>query len=733
MTTYVNNSEHLADELLKLDLLIKRRVLIIREQEAVIREISNDSGMYVSHQEVDALLEGELGSSSTSTEVTTVEAEIAALQADIDSKVTLSRDAGVFLGLPELADLFGLSPFETRILMVCLAPELQRRYDKLYVYLQNDITRKRPSIDMVLDLLCASGAEKWQNRGYFSADAPLFKHRMLEIKDDPASPSGSSDLSSFLEADRRILDFILGHRRIDSRLAKTGAALLIEPPTAPDANLLMESVVKDPIIEIAKQYYAALESGKQKTVLHLHGPRGVGKRRLALEICRQMDAPMLYLDPTPMVAQGIVKEELPRLAFREGFLLGAVIFVDHCDPLLTGDPAARSLSGTMSRLLEDYAPLTVMSGERPWTAGDLFENTVVHSSYLPVPPVNLRQTAWENHLQGYVGEELSQWAAELATRFRLTPGQTQDAVQFAYYHFIAGSGSTQTTLTLEDLAIASRGQSNQKLATLAVKTESFYGWDDLILEQDKKTTLINICNQVKYGHQVFDLWGFGAKLSHGKGLSVLFTGTPGTGKTMAASVIARELELDMYKIDLSRVVSKFIGETEKNLARIFEEAESSNAILFFDEADALFGKRTEVTDSHDRYANIETGFLLQKMEDYEGVVILSTNLRQNMDDAFMRRIRFIVEFPFPDRDSRKSIWQTHLPPEAPVEGTIDYDFLADNIQVSGGHIKNIVLNAAFLAAQSGGGISMEHILCSAKCEFEKIGKLFEETLFNPTA
>ena len=729
MAIYQNNSEHLTEELNLLDLWIKRRVLIIREQETEIREISNESIMFISHQEVDALLAGTLAGSSSSAEVTAVEAEITTLQADIANNVTLSLNASVSLGLHNLSLLFGLSPFEMQILVICLAPELHRKYDKLYIYLQDDITRRKPSIDLVLDLYSSSEAEKWQNRKYFSADSPLFRHGILEIKDDPHSPSGSSDLACFLQLDGRILDFILGYERIDSRLSQTGAALLIPPPAAVDENLLIEPEIKDPVIEITKEYAQALTEGKQKPVIHLYGPRGVGKRQLALEICRQLNVPMLYIDPSPMIATGNISEILPRLAFREGVLLGGVVFIDKCDQLWTGEPAARSLSGTMSRLLEEYAPLTILAGEKVWTSGDLFLNAVVHSTRLPVPPVNLRQTAWENHLPGYVDGDPVVLAAQLAAQFRLTPGQTQDAVQFAYYQYVAGSGSTQTTLTLENLTAACRLQSNQKLTELAVKTQSAYTWDDLVLEAEKKNTLQDICSQVEFSSQVFEQWGFGEKLSHGKGLSVLFSGLPGTGKTMAAGVIAKELELDMYKIDLSRVVSKFIGETEKNLGRIFDEAESSNAILFFDEADALFGKRTEITDSHDRYANIETGFLLQKMEDYEGIVILSTNLRDNMDEAFMRRIRFIIDFPFPEQDSRKQIWQTHFPAAAPLEGTIDYDFLADKVQVSGGNIKNIVLNAAFLAAKNGTGISMEHILNSVRYEFEKIGKLYDESQF----
>jgi SpoVK/Ycf46/Vps4 family AAA+-type ATPase len=276
------------------------------------------------------------------------------------------------------------------------------------------------------------------------------------------------------------------------------------------------------------------------------------------------------------------------------------------------------------------------------------------------------------------------------------------------------------------LYAAGREQSNQKLTELSVKVSPKYGWSDIVLAEEKIIQLKEICSQVKNRYCVFDRWGFREKLSYGKGLSVLFSGSPGTGKTMAAQVMAGELQLDLYKIDLSSIVSKYIGETEKNLAGIFHEAETSNAILFFDEADALFGKRTEVSDAHDRYANIETGFLLQKMEEYEGVVILATNLRKNMDEAFTRRIRFIVEFPFPDEKNRLHIWKVHFPGQAPLAEDIDYEFLARQFPISGGSIRNIVLNAAFLAAQNGRMIGMEHILDSAKREYEKIGKLWDK-------
>jgi SpoVK/Ycf46/Vps4 family AAA+-type ATPase len=267
---------------------------------------------------------------------------------------------------------------------------------------------------------------------------------------------------------------------------------------------------------------------------------------------------------------------------------------------------------------------------------------------------------------------------------------------------------------------------SHNLSSFARKIEPKHDWEDIVLPVDQLSQLREICSQYKYQQVVYDEWGFGRKLSLGKGLNVLFSGHPGTGKTMAAEVIAGELRLDIYKIDLSQVVSKYIGETEKSLNRIFREAQASSSILFFDEADALFGKRTEVKDSHDRYANIEVSYLLQKMEEYDGIAILATNLRQNMDEAFLRRMQFIVEFPFPDEESRRRIWEVLFPREAPIASDVDFPLLAREVRLAGGNIKNIGLAAAFYAAADGRVIRQQHLVRAVRREFQKMGRSWSE-------
>ena len=241
----------------------------------------------------------------------------------------------------------------------------------------------------------------------------------------------------------------------------------------------------------------------------------------------------------------------------------------------------------------------------------------------------------------------------------------------------------------------------------------------MILPQDQIRLMQHACDHIRYGMKVYNEWGFGRRVTYGRGLSMLFAGPPGTGKTMAAQVVANQLHMELYKVQISQVISKYIGETEKNLRAVFQEARRSNCILFFDECDAIFGKRSEVKDAHDRYANVETAYLLQQVEEYEGVCILATNLLQNIDAAFMRRISFVIHFPFPDKETRAKLYRSMLPPEVPVSDNIDFDFMAEKFEITGGSIKNIVVNAAFLAAAKGVPLGMEELLVAAVNELRK--------------
>ncbi|MBV7328179.1 ATP-binding protein [Chloroflexi bacterium TSY] len=720
---YQDNFEHIADELQMLDLLIRRRVMVLRRQLQEQRGTSADPTLYISHEEVDRLLDKGEAFDVALPEFMATRDQLAQQRYKIDARIAISRAAGIFLTLPQLTQIFALSPFERQVLTICLAPELNRKYDQLYAYLQNDITRKRPSVDLVLDLLCETVVDKWRARTHLSDQAPLFRSGILQPVDDPHSPSGSSGLAQFIKLDQRIFNYILENNSLDGRLY--GAARVRIP--APDQdNASVDPTIKTKLCNLTRHHFNERAEHK-KLVLYLHGPYGTGKQALALAICGSLNSPMIYVDLELLLASEQNLATLLQLAFREGLLSQAALFVDHADVLLAADEKARVLVRQLSQVIEDYGWLVFLGGEKPWSLPGAFDQAIFQTVNLPVPDVPLRTVAWREVLRQFAPHADESWPDQLAAQFQLTPGQIRDAVVEAQNRWTMGDGAA--AMTLDDLYAACRSQSNQKLSELAVKLEPRTTWADVILPDEKLDHLREICSQVRHHYRVFGEWGFDQKLSHGKGLSVLFFGLPGTGKTMAAEVITHDLQLDLYKVDLSGVVSKYIGETEKNLSKIFQEAETSNAILFFDEADALFGKRTEVSDAHDRYANIETSYLLQKMEEYAGVVILATNLRENMDEAFTRRIRLVIEFPFPDVASRREIWRTHFPRQAPVSEAIDYDLLAQHLPIAGGNIKNIVLNAAFFAAENGGVIGLEHIVRGGRREFEKIGKLWREDAF----
>lgn len=724
---YESNFAHLSDELRKLDLIIKRRVIVLRLDLQAMQEACGDRQMYISHQEVDWMLNQSDTFEACHGELQNIDRQIELLQCEINERVAKSMEKGIFPMLPQLAHLFALSPFEVQTIIICLAPELRRKYDKLYAYLQDDITRKKPSIDLVLNLLCKTEEDLWTYRTYFSDNAPLFRPEILHKSDDSQSPSGSSDLASFLKLDQRILNYLLGDNRISGQLSSMVKYLL---PQRLREFACIDSEIKTRLLNLTEHYFSSQNINGKKMIIYFHGPYGVGKEELTLAICGNLGCPLLCLDAELILNHALETESLLRLTLRECLLLQSALYIKNADLLLKEEAKAKVFLKKLERVIEEYGWLVLLSGEKPWNPQGIFKEAVFHDVKLPVADVPVRELMWKESLQNLPVDNDSEFAEQLGSQFRLTPGQIRDAARFAAARHSMSNGKKE--LTLPDLYAACRSQSNHKLEELAKKIEPRKCWNEIILPHDKIEQLKEICSQVRHRYCVFGEWGFEKKLSYGKGLSVLFSGPPGTGKTMAAEVIAHDLQLDLYKIDLSSVVSKYVGETEKNLEKIFREAETSNAILLFDEADALFGKRTEVSDAHDRYANIETSYLLQKMEEYEGVVILASNLRENMDDAFTRRIRFILEFPFPDSSSRQLIWKTHFPKEAPLSDGIDYEFLSKQFQIAGGNIKNVVLNSAFLAAENGGIINMDHIMCGLKREYEKIGKLWcEQNAYKP--
>lgn len=689
--------ERLLPALNRLDLLLDRAV---RSMDPTANaDGAGFRGLYIGRDEVGKLLQRKPSA-------TPFEAMVAAAGAGSDFKAGNSP----FLWLMQE---FELSNFDADILILSLAPELDLRYEKIYAYLQDDVTRKRPTVELVLNLLCGSADAKLSRRVHFHPDAPLIRNGLVHVSADASQPDAPF-LAHAVRIDEQIARALLGDAATDPRLAPFSQFIapsrshIPTPFESEVVPVLAGLAAKHPDGMFRSYFQGAAEAEKQAVAEGLAA--ALGTMLMKVHISRIVDKPEF--------------ESLWKLVLREARMCGATLFVcgvDEFEGAEAGWRRQQMLSG-----LAEFHGTAILTGKQSWESQQ-FTGLAVTPIDFETPDFATRTALWKANLEHFGQAADPSMVSVLAGRFKLAAGEIAQAVASAtlaaQWRRAAGQSNVSSEEpALEDLAAAARAQCGQELSVLSRKIEPQYKWDDIVLPADQMEQLQEMCAQAENRHIVFGEWGFERKLSLGKGLNVLFCGPPGTGKTMAAEVIAGQLQLDLYRIDLSQVVSKYIGETEKNLNRIFTAAESSNGILFFDEADALFGKRSEVRDSHDRYANIEISYLLQKMEEYAGVSILATNLRQNLDEAFVRRLQFIVEFPFPDEEYRRRIWEGVFPKETPLGDDVKFDVLAKEVRLAGGSIKNMALAAAFYAAAGGEKVRMRHLIQAAHREHQKLGR-----------
>ncbi|MEW5988220.1 MAG: AAA family ATPase [Chloroflexota bacterium] len=708
---YANSLEHLLAGLAYVDLRV--RWAVARARASGLNPDDEFRGLYISEAQVDSLLGQEtvagLWPSGNGHGGPAAVQEgwgplLAKARAEWQARTQAGRETGCPMLLDRLIHDFDLTPPEVDALLISLAPEIDPRYERLFAYLQDDITRKRPSVDLVLNLLTQSFQEKLWLRRLFTDEGPLIQSRLL-IRFSDNSSRDPTLLAQYLRPARRVVEHLLGHPGLDSRLVNSTEVIPLAV-TSPSPRLAAELVGR------------LLRAAAGQPFFSFLGGYGVGKREAALMIAQAAGQPLFVTDLAALASSPTGLDDGLPLLLREGRLWGATLYLTGWDAILNDERPPRRL---FQQLL-DYPHTVIVAGEVVWQPADSPRDRLVLRVEFDAPDYDGRLRVWQH----YLGESQPQLElAAVANQFHFTPGQIEDVVATAR-DLAQWRGEA---LAEEHLFAASRAHSNQKLATLATKIAPRYQWPDIVLPSDTLQQLKEMVNTVRQRPVVYGQWGFERKLALGKGLNALFAGESGTGKTMAADIMAGELGLDLYKVDLSTLVSKYIGETEKNLNRIFTEAATSNAILFFDEADAIFGKRSEVKDSHDRYANIEISYLLQRMEAYDGVVILATNMRSNLDDAFTRRLHFIVEFPFPEATDRERIWRVNFPPETPLAAGVDFKLLAQRFRLAGGNIRNIILAAAFGAAEDGQMVSMPHLLHAARREYQKMGRLLDETLF----
>jgi ATP-dependent 26S proteasome regulatory subunit len=744
--------QHLQAELARIDVLIRREV---RRWQLAGQDLADGfRGLHVSGAEAGSLLARPFGASWGQT--VTLERKEARAFADGQAQAArqakalagAARQQGRRIRLERLAEAFGLDRFELDTLLICLAPTLDLRYERLYAFLQDDVTRKRPRINLVLDLLGGSdAAARLPLLLRFGDEAPLFKYRIVER----ASESGANHaplLSQALSVDPAIVAWLLGGYQPHADL---GPHATLSWPQENEADLLLAggAIRSNTLLQSMTG-----DDGGERPVVVFYGSDRISQRAAARLLAARAGRPLLTVDLATVAAAGVSPLHALRLALRDARLTGAIPYLTGWDACLsplgglsppgglpspsTGrGPGSSEAEGAATGPVEGSSPppallaelcaypdLVFVAGRTVWQAAGIDRDRTLLWLEFPTPAYQQRHALWMH----FLGRETPLETPEvldipaLAGQFALITGQIRDAVSSARDRARQRGDAVQS----HDLLAAARAHSNPRLGTLARKIEPRYIWEDIVLPDDQIALLHEIVDTVRRRPLVLDEWGVGRKLASSPGVTMLFSGDPGTGKTMAAEVMASELGLDLYKIDLSGVVSKYIGETEKNLERIFGEAQSSNAILFFDEADAIFGKRSEVKDAHDRYANIEISYLLQRMEAYEGVTILATNLRANLDEAFTRRLQFAVDFPFPDEEYRLRIWQTLFPAGVPCESALDFELLARRFKLAGGNIRNILVSAAYLAAADGRRLAMKHLLHGTRRELQKMGRLLNE-------
>lgn len=591
--------------------------------------------------------------------------------------------------LDHLCVSLSLSPFERDVLLLCAGMELDGGFAALCANAQGDARRNFPTFSLALAALSEA---HWNA---MTPAAPLRRWRLVEV-----AQSTETLAHSQLRIDERVLHYLAGVSYLDERLRG-----LVEPCTL--AHDLPPS--QRELSERITNFWTSAKESAVWPVTMLCGNDEAGKRAVAVETCAALGL-RLHIMRAADVPQSVAEREaLARLWEREAILLGSALLLDQGEQEMTH--AALSFIESLRGMLFVSARETLKARERAAFRVD------VHK-----PSPAEQQTLWLGAL-GTSANQLNGELERLVSQFSLgTEGIHAASVQAR--EGIVRDGGDEALLG-SALWDACRTLARPRLDDLAQRINPAATWNDLVLPEQQLRALRDIAAHVRQRARVYETWGFASKGERGLGISALFAGASGTGKTMAAEVMAGDLHLDLYRIDLSQVVSKYIGETEKNLRRVFDAAEEGGAVLLFDEADALFGKRSEVKDSHDRYANIEVSYLLQRMEAYRGLAILTTNMKSAVDTAFLRRLRFIVQFPFPDMMQRAEIWRRIFPENTPL-ANLDISKLA-RLSIAGGNIRNIALHAAFLAADAGEPVTMTHLLRAAHSEYAKLEKPLTES------
>lgn len=635
---------------------------------------------------------------------------------------------------------FGLSLAEADLLRLAVAAELSPEHAQILSQLQGDKRLRRPQVLLALKVLEPNPERQPGLLPLLQEHGRLRHHRLLEL-----APPWRDRLPLFTEQELQLPSALLmqltGVRSVDPSLLD--AARLFTPETHL-SSLHLPPTTRE-TLERLQQLPATTAFGflgpraASRLLVYVHGAYGTGRRSVSQALASHWKLGLLEVD----LQRGLEDPErlmtLVVLALRDARRLGALPCFRQVDRLFdrptreqTNAPVDPLGLERFLELLRDFPGPIVLTGEHPAEPGPLWYQRHFMSVGLPLPSTpDEQRLLWQQALAPYLASQpMLSWehSEPVLRQFTFSPGQMHDAMRAAESR-AATRNPLAIALTLEDLRAGCGAQFKHRLESLSRKTATPFTMEDLILPDSIKGQLKMFEGFIRNRDRVYDDWGLGRKLSGGRGVKALFYGASGTGKTLAASVIACTLGIELFKVDLSTLVSKWVGETEKNLDRVFTEAQKSHSILLFDEADSLFGKRGAVEKGTDRYSNMEINYLLQRFEEYDGVVILTSNFPRGIDDAFSRRMHFIIEFPTPDEDMRLALWKSKLPPELPLDPDLNLGTLVKQFELTGGNIQNIVLGASFIAAERNASVSMRDIMQAIKWEYQKIGRSVTRTEF----
>ncbi|MDA8075799.1 MAG: ATP-binding protein [Actinomycetota bacterium] len=712
--------------------VVERRVQWTAARRRSMSDPSSDPwpGLYVSDAKVQRLLE--VGSTfSGLSGLCDADADASEggdedgsgwMRSEVEAVADAAEAAGERVRLRVLQRRFGIDAVSLGVLVVALAPELDRRYEQLYGYLNDDVTRRRATVGLALELADVPLGSVRAHR-ILGSGSPLVRSGLLTLEGGDRPWPGRE-----LRVPDRVVSWCLGDDELDPVVASfaelwTGPAGPNAPTGAADA-LGRWLAGHEGIVYLRESpgssgrwfgTTAWASAGARAMVCHLER---IAQGSVAQGWASRGSVAQGWAS-RGSASQGSAAVEMAVAAAREAALQEAGLVAGPLD----------ALGGSVAAVIEALTRVrgsVILHGRGAWD-----DSWSRHSPMtLSVPPATAEELAhqWSQALQSprsgpRLGAGLDPVSA--TAQFRLSPEQVQRAAAVARSRAeLEGS-----PIDAQALQAGAREFNNPGLERLAQRIEPAVSWDDLVVPYAVGAHLREIAARARHRDQVLGQWGMRPGGRRGKGVVALFCGVSGTGKTMSAEVLAGDLGIDLYVVDLASVVDKYVGETEKNLERVFSEADGVGGVLLFDEADALFAKRSEVRGANDRYANLEVAYLLQRMERFDGLALLSTNLRSNIDEAFVRRLDAVVEFPMPDAPLRRSLWECSLAPAVPRAGDLDLDFLSTAFTLSGGNIRSVCLSAAYIAAESGEPVTMTDVVRCLAREYRKLGRLCTEAEF----